>query len=947
MKIKPNQPRLAILLALAVAFAPALGNSETYAGVNAKIQSKVKTPAAPALPPPAFPFPCAPAFVAGAAPCSPHWFYLENGATVTADQPLVITVTGTFSGSQGSFPYSQPDTNAENAISEPTVPVGISGSGLTLQPRNTTPYGDNQMWYAIETGLDGSNPSFLVSSLPPLINPVMSASSDGSPLDASPATSLALGYVGNPNLTSPSESISFINGESNPATTPNTWADVTISGSISFLPGQIIDISGDTNDEYNGIHAVQTIDTPDNLFSVILPRQNSLSGGTGGTATAMAAVYLLQQSPNYLDPTYSTNFQQWNFDATDRTICNNLGACLYSVDSAPQPGSIVSAGPKPSTVTANYQWYFYPDRTLSLILQQKPVAFPRFTGAAHKAETYIAQKLANLGLPPDTVPPGPGCTYNGNTYYGLRCEYSNLAAPLSTYTSALFNLKRPGNVSAKTFKAVKNELILESTNAIAVQNLYVQFDFVYSTVLFGSEDLVNQDLADLAVDITDQTHTKKAFWHTLEEGLLYATLNLIGSIAGIPDVTGVGTAILKGASIGLAFGANAMETAVNSEMVPSGSTDPLANQFAGTAADLYSYLFDDFTVLGQLLDAQEQAILQDWGKLQLIGLLAQQRPSLDNGMAGLYWDPASTSVLVKKFTDAYQISILQQLLPQYFDLYEAVDWVGGSYTINGDADKFANQLNNGTISYAGLSTGISTPGQSQPPAPVLLNQFSTPSDVQGSSNGMWNVGWLFISTGADKGSQFQNSYLTPQLAQDLQNANPYLLYNGLGAWSGFSASNPNILSNVACNASFTTITNFTPKALKVILDSDESFGGGYGATYGAGGSNSNISDFSSASGSGSGVSGKVDRTLPPFGVLQFAVWGSSQSVTVSIYDFSTSLTQDVASFVINLTGSSKDSCGQTSVTGKTTNSGYVLTNDYETGAPQPVASRTVLIGIGD
>lgn len=100
MKLKRSRRVTAILLALAVAIAPLLNTADSYAG-SAPAAKTHKQFAAPLnLPDPQWPFLC-PQF----GDCQPHWFYLVNGATVTADEPLVITVSGIFPGAKGSFPY--------------------------------------------------------------------------------------------------------------------------------------------------------------------------------------------------------------------------------------------------------------------------------------------------------------------------------------------------------------------------------------------------------------------------------------------------------------------------------------------------------------------------------------------------------------------------------------------------------------------------------------------------------------------------------------------------------------------------------------------------------------------------------------------------------------------------------------------------------------------------
>jgi hypothetical protein len=231
----------------------------------------------------------------------------------------------------------------------------------------------------------------------------------------------------------------------------------------------------------------------------------------------------------------------------------------------------------------------------------------------------------------------------------------------------------------------------------------------------------------------------------------------------------------------------------------------------------------------------------------------------------------------------------------------------------------------------------------------LLDQYSTPMDVQGSQYGIWDVGWLYTNDAPGNGSTLSDSFLTPQLAQDVVNANPYLLYNGLGPWSELGSINPSILANLGCTGSFTTLTNFTAKALTVVLHSSNGnfFGGGYGSNYAHDSSgNTSINDYSSSS-TAAGVSGPVYRTLPPYGVLQFGAQGSSQTLDISVWDYSYSRSQPVVGFDVNLSGSGKNNCGSTSTSNPYAIDNYSITQDYETGTiiTNTETYRTPLLGI--
>ncbi len=343
----------------------------------------------------------------------------------------------------------------------------------------------------------------------------------------------------------------------------------------------------------------------------------------------------------------------------------------------------------------------------------------------------------------------------------------------------------------------------------------------------------------------------------------------------------------------------------------SSGTLPLANQFETTAADLYTNFYARFLNFYASLAEKETEVLSDWGKLALVGAMAQ-----DTGPNGLAWDPNDDAAVIAIATQSYQLNLMAQLLPQFFTLFTTIDWVGGSIS----SQNVANGLNSQTTgivnsdSQSGAPSPMPTPDTTVSPVPPqLLNQFATPVDPQGSQFGMWDAAWLHMGASPGNGSNLSNTYLTPQLAQDVQFANPYLLYNGFGLWSSFAVGPANI-ANLNCDGVVVTLTNYTPKALTVTAVSSENtaIGGGYGGSYqndlhGDGGSFANLSN-------NSGIQGPVFRTLPPYGVLQLAgstINGSgsakTQTLTVRFWDYSTSTQTSIASFQVQNFGCNKGS----------------------------------------
>lgn len=836
-----------------------------------------------------------------------HWFYLKNNAAPT-DTPLVLTVTRPSQQRQHTVPPPN----------QPYVTVGTSGTGLSLQPL-IKPWSDNdtmsdiQMWYAIEASDNASrpNPSYLISSLPPHWLGVT-----GNTNGYKTSDQLAIGFIGNGNNQA---TLNTTNNQDRNYTLTGwvqhtTWGLATYSspeGQWLFSVGQTVGISGNKtesgdNSDHVGQWMIQQAPSY-NQFVYTIPYQSNspIQDGNDGNITALAAVYLNQQnaSGDYLDATYSNKFQQWNWDNNTQTICNELGVCLGSVDLNPAAGSWVTATPKsilPSPVPANYQWSFYPDRQLTQIIKQtrKGPPFPQLKASEQqKAQNYIAKKL---GINAVT------CTlYDDNntpyTYTGIRCQYSNLAAPLSAYLSLIASLPRPPqNVSAQTWKNVKSIILKELTNAIAVRSLYDQILDLYVTAFLGNLDLVNKILADLGQDLTDQTSQKSFDWQEFVEGLMYTLLNIGGAVVGDPELGKEASKAVKTAKKVAAYAlpatANLMECGWETYMGEDHtSTMPLANEFEATAAQLYSKFYERFLHLyGKIVD-QEAGILQDAGKLKAMGTWAQ-----NSG-----WDVRSEQYILEVLSQSFQLKVMEQLLPQYFKLYIGMDWVGGAASNTADC---ANVLNGSTIGYVANSsrnTNGDSPGSlTKPPSstPQLLNQFATPKDPQGSQWGMWDTGWLYMSASPGNGSNLSDTYLTQQLAEDVQYANPYLLYNGLGGWSGFYPGAGNI-ADVNCDGAIITLTNFTPIPLTVFVASSKNtaLGGGYGTYYGSALNGPGIS-YSNPS-SNTGVVGPLYRSLPPYGTMQLVGstingTGSAETQTLyfQIWDYNASTAEPVAGF---------------------------------------------------
>jgi hypothetical protein len=245
------------------------------------------------------------------------------------------------------------------------------------------------------------------------------------------------------------------------------------------------------------------------------------------------------------------------------------------------------------------------------------VPFPTFTGDQLTAYDYIN---AQLGVS------------------DLRSEYPNLAAPLDSYQSTIDSMQPASGVSTADWQAVVAQLNAELTDAVAVRNLFAQYQD-YHTALFADNGARLNQLGTDA-DMEQGTDTSGVATAIIE-GTIYTALSaipVVGSVLG-----------------------NIVQTGMNAALaVKQISPDP----FEVAYSELWNELSTNFEALLTMIGQQEQTILSDWGKMQAVAQLITA-----SGPNSLAWPASLTGDLISSSVPGYDISVMQVLLPAKYKIY--------------------------------------------------------------------------------------------------------------------------------------------------------------------------------------------------------------------------------------------------------------------------------------
>jgi len=453
-----------------------------------------------------------------------------------------------------------------------------------------------------------------------------------------------------------------------------------------------------------------------------------------------SAIFINQQNSPAGD---ISSFQQWNYDTSTAQLTNlDAGGQLFNAGTDSQ----VAVGAQ-APAAAN-QWYTYPSYFVGQVVNE-PDSNPPFPAPATAGQAAAYDFISNL---PGINVGGVTCNYEGTSYSGIRCEYEVLTTPpaLTNCFSAIAaaNASPPTSyngtpISPAEWNAVASQVANECTYAVGVQNTFDYYNQIFDYVFINAGD----QIASLAADVGVSTGTGMTVSAPIEllDGILYTLLNATKD-------TGAGVL------------ANLMETAVNTALAVPGNT--LDQKLATTVGELYGALSTTFQQVSNGATAAENSILQDWGRLQQIG------PATNVvGYNGLGLTTNGVTALEQQALSAYELAIMEQLMPLAYDLYNS----------------FANK---------GAITGLNTSN---------YNNYSYATFGSASLNN-YNAG-SFVKTPSLKVMQtdiFGNG------------ANPFEVFNALNGWQTIEVKiNGN--NSEYCKVAAITLFNSTANDLLVTI----------------------------------------------------------------------------------------------------------------------------------
>jgi hypothetical protein len=296
-------------------------------------------------------------------------------------------------------------------------------------------------------------------------------------------------------------------------------------------------------------------------------------------------------------------------------------------------------------------WDFTTGLALQTTLVMPAMPFP----SNDDDENVYGEICANLGLPE-----------------GLREQYQNLAAPLNSYQVAI-NMMLLKNEASERWHQVVGQLNEEIMKVTAIQQFFTQAGGFHQALSQAQAMAVAEMITACAFpNGTKVTPPKKKrpWIADIVEGVLYTSLNLFASIAGVQKEAKL---VSKSLAVGLPFLANIMSAGLTSYQAINGSQSNSKTQAA--LQNIYNYelsvfelqqsLLDMFDTIGTTLGEMEMVILADWGKISAVYDMIKTKDSIDS----LYWPASMTPVMTKQMLGGYATKVLQTLIPSNASFY--------------------------------------------------------------------------------------------------------------------------------------------------------------------------------------------------------------------------------------------------------------------------------------
>ena len=316
-------------------------------------------------------------------------------------------------------------------------------------------------------------------------------------------------------------------------------------------------------------------------------------------------------------------------------------------------------------------------------------------------------------------------------------------------------------ISTTEFQTVASQIAMECQYAADVQTTFNNYATIMNYVFTESSVAINQLSTDVALSsATGQSQSLSAVPAQVISGMAYTLLS-----ASKDPAAGVL--------------ANLMMTGVNSA-VAANPNSSLKAPLATTVGTLYSDLEGQFAILTQQESNGENAILEDWGRLSVVGPLTEKTGYNGLGLTTTEMDTIETQAL-----KGYSLAVMQQLMPAGGNVLR-------SFVATSEPNSMTSIPSDDVYSYESFGA--------LPPGP-----------------GNWI--YVFEPDGTDvNGTTSTGSYPDSQVMQtDIQGngANMFEFFNALNGWAGMSQSALGT-QNLGCSSQVTTLFNATPTDLSVI-----------------------------------------------------------------------------------------------------------------------------------
>lgn len=302
--------------------------------------------------------------------------------------------------------------------------------------------------------------------------------------------------------------------------------------------------------------------------------------------------------------------QLWTL--TGGRVQSQAGDLVVDLDGT-TPGD--SAIVNPPGDSSTQRWQLVPSYPLQAILGGSPTPFPAFAGAQLAAFTVIQ---ATLG-------------------FGVRAQYANLAKNPWTLLAQVNAVARPDNIPAPDWSAVTSQLAAEIGMVADVRDLFAQYNQFHTDLFVDRGERVGQLIADATLDTST---TISGFALSVLESVMYSVLSALGPEASVL--------------------ANVLSSAINAGLtLGTVSADP----FEVAISDLWATLSSQFEGVLAGTGAMEAAVLGDWAMLQAVDALITA-----TGPSSLAWGPTSTARFVAQAGPAYDLAVMEMLLPARFEI---------------------------------------------------------------------------------------------------------------------------------------------------------------------------------------------------------------------------------------------------------------------------------------